>query len=324
MSPHVPLNGRSVRISDHRPRNALHHPRDPHGRADGDFPSWSTIPDRTSTPDQQYAEQVNICARATAMIDEYCNQPLRATVDVEQAYGLGDFRCQLQPTGVTRILLSRSPVISVVSGQVSSAASFPRSWQTIPANQWDVEKPIIGVYGTTAPGNSGGGGQAVLLAPGWVTWLFGRLSNVIQVTYLNGWPHASLTAPATAGASTLAIDDITGWLGATGNIYGQALQEAVLATAVTPATTGAISGPGTLTLSVPLSFTHQTGDIVTALPGSVIQAAILYATIQALTRGATATAVQSLGGTVSGSGGLSPDSLEKMAQAYISAYRRTI
>lgn len=286
--------------------------------------SWSTIPDRTSTPDQQYAEIVNICGRSTAMVDEYCNQPLRATIDVEEWTGPGDFRCQNQPTGVTRLLASRSPIVAVIGGQVSSSASFPRSWQTVPANQFEPEIALIGVYGTTAPGASGGGGQAILMAPGWVTWLFGRLSSRIRVTYLNGWPHASLTTASTAGASTLELDDITGWLGAVGNIYGQALQEAVLVTAVTPATTDAISGPGTVTLAVPLSFDHQAGDIVTSLPGSVIQASILFSVAQALTRGATATAVQSLGGGVTGSGGLSAKDLTDRAERLINSYRRTI
>lgn len=266
----------------------------------------------------------NICFRATADVDEYCNQPLRATIDVEQWTGPGDFRCQLQPTGVTRLLSSRSPITAVIGGQVSSSASFPRSWQTVPANQFEPEIALLGVYGTTAPGASGGGGQAILMAPGWVTWLFGRLSSRIQVTYLNGWPHASLAAACSVGDTTMAIDDITGWLGAVGNIFGQAQQEAVLVTAVTPATTGAISGPGVVTLGAPLSFTHQVGDIVTTLPGSVIQATILYSVAQALTRGATATTVQSLGGGASGSGGLSATNLIARAEKAIHSYRRTI
>lgn len=266
----------------------------------------------------------NICFRATADVDEYCNQPLRATVDIEQWTGPGDFRCQNQPTGVTRLLASRSPITAVLGGRVSSSASFPRSWQAVSANQFEPEIALLGVYGTTAPGASGGGGQAILMAPGWVTWLFGRLSSRIEVTYLNGWPHASLTEACTVGDTTMAIDDITGWLGAVGNLYGQALQESVLVTTVTPTTTGAFSGPGTVTLASPLSFSHQVGDIVTSLPGSVIQATILYSVAQALTRGATATAVQSLGGGVTGSGGLSATDLIARAEKAIHSYRRTI
>jgi hypothetical protein len=288
--------------------------------------SWGTIPDRKSTPDQQYAEQVNLCARATSMVDQWCNQPLRATVDTEQWTGPGDFRCQNQPTGVTRLLSSRFPVVSVLGGQVSSATAFPRSWNTIPANQFDIEVPLLGTYGTSAPGGAGGGGQAILVAPGNINWVFGRLSSIIQVTYINGWPHGSLTAGVAAGVSSLAVDDITGWDGAVGVVYDGAAQEAVAVTAVTPSVSAAVSGPGVLTLQVPLSFTHQEGTIVSALPGAVIQAAILFGTVQALTRGATATAVQSLSGAVAGGGGggVGPDSLLKWARSLIAPYRRII
>jgi hypothetical protein len=286
--------------------------------------SWSSIPAMGATAAQQLAEQLNICVRATAMIDSFCNQPLRATVDVEELTGPGDFRCQNQPTGVTRLLLSRSPVLSVVSGQVSSAAAFPRSWQTIAANQFEVEQALIGVYGTTAPGSSGGGGQAVLLAPGWVTWLFGRLSSRVQVTYINGWPHAALTGAAAAGASTLTVDDITGWTGAAGNISDSAFQEFVSVTAVTPTTSGAISGPGTLTLSSALVYGHDKGTLVSTLPASVVQAAIYLCVGQALTRGATATTVQAISGGSTGGGTATQTSYADMAKALIAPFKRVI
>lgn len=288
--------------------------------------SWNTVPGRTATADQQYAEQVNICARSTAMVDEYCNQPLRATIDTDYFTAPGDFRVQNQPTGVTRMICTRGPVVAVIGGAVSAAAAFPRSWQDVPANQWDVEVPVAGVYGTTAPSASASGGQAVLLAPGWVTWATGRQTTRVRVNYLNGWPHASLTTAADAADSTLGVDDITGWLGACGVVYGQAMQESMLVTAVTPATSGAISGPGTLTLASPLSFPHQAGDIVSTLPGSVMQAAIFFSVMQALTRGATATAVQSLSGGVTGGGGgaLSPSGLIGTAQRLLDPFKRRI
>jgi hypothetical protein len=286
--------------------------------------AWSTIggPGINLTPAQQLAEQTNICARATAMVDSCCNQPLRATVDVETAYGPGGFRCQNQPTGVTRILLSRSPVLSVVSGQVSSAGAFPRSWQAIAADQFAVERPPVGVYGTTAPGASGDGGQAVLLAPGYVTW--GRLSSVIEVTYVNGWPHAALTSPAAAAASSVDVDDITGWYGAAGNIYDGQFQEFVSVTAVAPVVTGAISGPGTLTLSTGLTFPHQEGTLVSTLSATVEQACIYFAVSEALTKGATATTVQSISGGSSGSGPSTQKAYEDMAKLLVHSYRRVL
>lgn len=286
--------------------------------------SWDTIPFRGATPQQQYAEQLNICVRATAQVDGWCNQPLRATVDTEQLTGPGEFRCQLQPTGVARLLMSRSPVTAVISGRVSSATAFPRSWSTIPANQFEPEIALIGVYGTTAPSSAGGGGQAILLAPGWVTWLGGRLSNRIEVTYLNGWPHASLSADVAAAATSLPVDDITGWLGAAGVVFDGGSQEFVSVTAVTPTVSGAITGPGSLTLSTGLTYAHEAGTIVSTMPTTVQQACIYFAVSQALTRGATATAVQSISGSASGGGPSTSTDYLNLAREHLQPYRRVI
>jgi len=287
--------------------------------------AWSNLPKMGATVEQQLAEITNICVRATAMVDGHCDQPLRATVDTEEFVGPGDFRCQLQPTGVARLLASRFPVTSIVSGKVSSAGAFPRSWSTVSSDYWDVEIPVIGMYGTSAPSSSGAGGAGILLAPGWVTWMFGRSAYRIQVTYVNGWPHCSLTASVAEAASTVTVDDITGWDGASGTLYDDGgIQEFVTVSSVTPATSGAISGPGTLTLSSALSFGHQAGTMLSALPASVQQAAIYYAVAQALTRGATSTAVQTVSGGASGGGTKTQQDYIQMANDLVHPYRRVL
>lgn len=285
--------------------------------------SWSSIPGRNATEAQQAAEQQNLCVRATAMVDGYCNQPLRATVDTETVEGPGTFRCQIGPSGAARLLLSRSPVTSVVSGQISGAAAFPPAYTAIAGNMFRVEKPLFGVYGTSAPSAAGEGGQAVLLAPGYVSWGFGRGSSLVQVTYVNGWPHGSLTAAVSKGATSIVVDDITGWLGAVGTIHDGSSQETVAVSAVTPTTTGAISGPGTLTLASGLLYDHAAGTLVTTLPGTVIQATILFCVAQALQRGATATTVQVQPGAQSG-GAREPAGVMTDAELLIHAYRRVI
>jgi hypothetical protein len=146
----------------------------------------------------------------------------------------------------------------------------------------------------------------------------------IEVTYLNGWPHASLSATAVAGASTLVVDDIAGWAGATGVVHDGGVQEAVTVTAATPSTAGALSGGGSLTLAAPLTYAHAPGTLVTTLPGSVIQATVLYAVSQALVRGATATTVQSLPGSRSSSGSRGPDDLIAEARKILVPYCRTV
>src|SRR5258708_5391257 len=102
------------------------------------------------------------------MVDGFANQPLRATLDAETLYGPGDLRFTLRGP-VARLLLSRSPVPSVAGGQVAFAGRFPPQWATIPAVAFQIEKPLIGVYGTTSPGASGDGGAGVLLSPGYIS-----------------------------------------------------------------------------------------------------------------------------------------------------------
>lgn len=289
---------------------------------------WSTIGGYGNTrvsAEGQLAEQTNICARSTSILNGYLNQPLHATIDTEQLTGPGDFRCQIQPNGRARLLLSRSPVTAVLSGQVTGADAFPAQWTAIPANQFRIERPVIGIYGTTSPGGSGDGGQSVVLSPGWISWAFGRLSSDIQVTYINGWPHASLTAPTAAAATTIAVDDCTGWgppaglsSGAVGTIYDGQLQESV-----TCLSASATSGPGTLTLARALQYAHGYGALVSSMPASVQQAAILVAVSQALIRGATATTVQAVPGSSVGPGAQPKDFLDAGVRL-IHTYRRVI
>lgn len=286
--------------------------------------SWSTYPSREATAAEKYAAQLNLCTRATGMVDARLNCPARATVNVEQLVGPGSFEVQNTPAGVTRLLCSRLPVLSVIGGRMSAAAAFPQSWQTIAADQFRPASPVSGLYGSTAPGASGEGSQVVMLAPGWVTWAFGRESTLIEVSYLSGWPHASLPVAVAELATSLVVDDITGWDGAVGVLY-DTFQEAVTVTAVTPTVTGAVAGPGTLTLSSGLSAPHDAGTLLSALPPNLQLASLYLAISQALTRGATATAVQSISGSSSGGGPQSTADYVKLAYDMIdNTYGRVI
>lgn len=290
---------------------------------------WSTIGglgNSKPTVEQSFSEQLNICKRASSMASGYLNQPVHATIDTEMLTGPGNFRFQLQ-NGNQRawLVLSRSPVISVISGQWTPATAFPPQWTTIASSQFRVYQPVIGIYGTTSPSGSGDGGQVVVMAPGIVNWAFGRNAYDIQITYINGWPHGSLTSPAAAGATTISIDDCTGWgpvsgatNGATGIIYDGGQQEVVTCIAAS-----ATSGPGTLTISRALSYMHGYGTLVSTIPGSIQQAIILYAVSQALTRGATATTVQAVPGTSVGPGASAKQFVEA-AEKILHPYRRVV
>lgn len=308
---------------------------------------WETLgPGPRPNPQQQFDEQLQLCRRATSMIDGYANQPLRATVDSETLFGPGDLRFQMQPNGNARLLLSRSPVTQVLGGFIAMANSFNQAPTPIQANQYKIANPLIGLYGTTVPGGSDNAGQAVFLAPGNVGWWAGRYGYEVTTQYINGWPHGSLQKPTVAGDTVIDIDDCTGWgpppgtvvtgstgaitgpagsvvslpaagRGATGTMYDPGNQETI-----TVAAASAIAGPGQLILASPLAYPHAVGVMITTLPSTIIQAAILYSVSQALIRGATATSIQSSPG--SGGGGGGGEDLAGEAELLVHPYRRVI
>jgi hypothetical protein len=288
--------------------------------------AWKTIPGQKSTPAQQQAEQFNICHRATSMVDNACNNVLRATIDVEQMYG-PDFRMTVNGyTGVTRVELSRYPVTQVIGGQWSNAAQFPPQWQAMAADLFAVEKLPIGIYDQSAPSSQGAGGQSVLIAPGYITWFNGRNGMVLQVTYVNGWPHTALIAPAAAGATTVSVDSCTGWGpvsggtgGAAGVIYDGGDQESVSCVSAS-----ASAGAGTLTLAAGLAYAHPAGTMISSLPGQLIQATILFAAAEALIRGATATTINTVSGVASPTVGADHYELQSLAHELCMPYRRVI
>lgn len=292
--------------------------------------SWNTIPSGSQvTPEARAAEIWNICQRATSTAEGYCNQILRASLNTEFVLG-PDYYATLQPaTGNVRVILSRWPIMNIISASISPNA-WPRQFTSITNGFWAAEVPVIGVYGSTAAGGSAQGGQAVILSAGFGgDWSLGRRGYVIQIQYVSGWPHASLTAPANVGDGVLQVDDCTGWavtndlglIGARGTLYDPGgNQEQLTVTAATQT-----SGPGTLTLSSTVQYAHQTNTMFTTLPQTITWACILYAASIALTRGATATSVHTIPGGGAGTPALrGPESLLEEAELLLHSYKRVI
>lgn len=277
--------------------------------------------------------------RATARIDEYCNQVMRATVDVELLHG-PDYRVTVGPASGgmvptpywagsmatnARIILSRWPVLEVMSVQVSPNA-FPRNWVSVTSGYYEPENPPIGIYGTIAPSDAAEGSQAIIVGGGFIDQQLGRNGYAIKVTYINGYPHTSLTAAVSAGATSLPVQDTTGWAitnyfgtytGATGIIKDGGNQETVQVSA-----SSTTSGPGNLTVPA-ITYPHPAGTIVTTMPSSIEQACILFAAGEALTRGATTTSIHDVGGHAQGTGGDYPG-LIRQAECLLRPFRRTI
>ncbi len=282
-----------------------------------------------------------MCGRATSRVDGYINQILRATADVELVHG-PDYRVTVGPasggsfptpywgnSGATnaRIILSRWPVLQVTGVKTCPSNVWPRSWTSVPSGFFEPEVPSLGVYGSIAPGGSAEGGQAILVGGGYINRCLGRNGWAIEVSYVNGYPHCSLTSAVAAGDATIPVNDCTGWAitnyygtytGATGRVVDSGQQEAIHVTAAS-----VTAGPGTLTLSSPLGYPHQAGTLVTTLPASVEQACIYFATAEALTRGATSTTIHAVGGAAQSSDSGARALIEE-GELLVHAFRRTI
>ena len=295
--------------------------------------SWQSIPTNSASDAQKYAAQVTICQQATAMADARANQILRATQNTEQLFGPGSFRVNALQNGNTRLLLSQWPILSVSAIQVAQANVFPLQWVQVTSGAWLVERPSLFVYGSSAAADSGTGGQAVQMGPGYLPWGGGGTfgNYVIDTTYIAGWPHAGITVSASSGDETLTVDDCTGWAPATpgatgiagegcsGVIYDQAgNQEPV--TCLAASTT---AGPGVLTLASALLYDHSPGITVSALPGQIQWATALYAASLALTRGATATKIQDIAGTGGATASGAAD-LQRQADDLIRPFARVV
>jgi hypothetical protein len=294
---------------------------------------WSIIPQQGAAALAQFAEQTNMAWRVTHDMDRICNQPLRATLDTEEEVG-PDFRLTVDAHGIGHLIASRWPILSVIGAQVSPAASFPPAWQTLPAGAVRPHTGIIGAYGTTTPGSGAQGPVELDIAPGWVSWYNGRTGTRLAVAYLNGWPHAGLTATANQNATTLQVDDVTGFSGAAPFIYDGANTEQVAVTFVTAANYETVMGqnvpvgPGTLSLAAPLAYTHTvtpgaSSVLVTAMPADLQKAGIWIIAADALEAGIEGVVISDLRGAEQSSRG-GAASLRVEAEVILHSYRRAL
>jgi hypothetical protein len=301
---------------------------------------WNIVPWSKATAPEKLAEQTNVCWRATSVVDTYVNQELRATVGVEQLYGPRNSRVGVQRgTGNGLLVMRRWPVTQVLAIQVSPNQCWPRQWSTVPSDRYEIEHPLINTLSDTASATGPDGGTSIVIAPGQLGmgasngygWGYGAGGLAFQVSYVNGWPHTSLTEPAEEGATTISVDDVTGWTGASGFVYDGAETETVSGLSVSatnplvlPNDVGtAQSGPGTVTLSSPLANAHAVGVVVSALPANVLWAVALAATSQVLESGMTSISAQSLSGSMS-TGGKGVADLVAQYKALLDPFKRIV
>ena len=273
--------------------------------------AWNVVPTLTATGPEQQAQLAQECWKATSAIDRYCHQPLRATAVTETETGPGAPRVAVDRlSGVASLITRQWPVTEVAAVQVSPARSFPETWTLVPANQVRIARPVL-VPAAGIPVTGPSGGNKISVAPGWITWMHGPRYWSVMTSTTSGYPHASLTQDAAADATTLHVDDVTGWnaIGA-GWAYDSVATEPVLVSAAAatspvqlPGVGGMVqAGPGTLTLSSPLQNAHAAGTVISAMPADLIRAAALQAAVQALEM-IDAIATQSMSGQMAGSTG---------------------
>lgn len=297
--------------------------------------SWEILPWPQATTTEQYEEQYNICVRATKMVDGYTNQVFRSTIDSEEQQGPNYYITVDNNTGQVRWILTRWPVTQILAAQVSSNV-LPPSWTAVASGNWRIATPMLGTYGSYLSGGSGGsGGQTIYLGAGYGGGQNGRNGFLFACSYMNGWPHAGIVESATAGATTLYVDNVTGFAGATAFIYDGASSEEVSISSVVansnlilPNNGGtAPAGPGTVTLASPLEFNHTGGAppgvVISAIPADVIWATILAATTQALESGINAITIQNVSGSQT-VGGHGVEQLDQEWKSIVAPYKRVI
>lgn len=243
------------------------------------------------TVGDQTQELRNCILRASAWMDNYCNQALWATLDIETT------RARTNRRGKLFIHPKCHPILEVRDVQFGGLPSQLSSLSDL-SNVWIEEQTIIvdSVASTTFSGSLNYGSPR----PG------GEL--YVRYAYVNGWPDTTINASIAAGVGTLTVADSTG-------IYGG--PTTALATASTPPATQLTIIDGELTETVSVAsvagnvltlngvtqHAHQARTDallpVTALLPSVREAAILATSAAIKTRGNEALVM----GSIEGGGG---------------------
>lgn len=233
------------------------------------------VPDGSDV--DQMLSLADVLARASAWADRFCfgadpaakGSSLAATVSVESAY-------QRVLGGELRLACDYKPIVSVVGVDVGFD---PSSVQTIGAT--GAASLRFGRRTIYVPGSS--------LAAYEPRSPFGPIASRVYAvwSYVNGYPHTTLAAPAAAAATTITVAATDGGSTVLGVLPGTRLS-IVDGSNTETVTVTAVNGT-TLTVTA-LANAHTPPDApdfipVTAMPADVTQAVIFLATALIKTRG---------------------------------------
>ena len=205
----------------------------------------------------QDAELSNAILRASSWIDQYCNQIIGATVDVEQQ------RTRMRPDGTVRFHPKYFPIVALSQLSIGFSPSSLTA-VTDPSQAWLEEGQVIFPY-ASQPSQWSSQGPLGLGFPSTP-----RAEVFVNYSYVNGYGNDFIQTAVTVGATSITVNDGTGFTaGEQITIYDGASTERV-----TIANTYTFDSD-TIPLTAPLAYAHSAGVSVSALPAAVKEACIL-------------------------------------------------
>lgn len=208
---------------------------------------------------------------ASGAMDSFCQQILAATLDTETR------RVIVNRNGFAYVHPRYRPVIGVTAFAVGASPATVAPLASLAGTGVTPQMFAVPAYAGVLPINTSAGplqfgNPAAMPGEAWATY-----------TYANGYPVTQLTAPITAGATSISVADTTGivagltWL----TVYAGQNTARFLAGTVSTAPSGGIgTGPGTVTCAAN-AFAHNVPTngpwpvMVSAMPPDAIQACVL-------------------------------------------------
>jgi hypothetical protein len=212
------------------------------------------------TPEQNDDALVVAISRASSYVDIHCRQVLAATLDTQSG------RYRVQRGGFMRIPADNAPVVAVDSVKFGFV---PSNLTTITdlSNIW-IDRKVVTVPIPSVRTNN---------AFSTLAW-DGRVYAVM--TYVNGYANTLISANTAIGDTTITVDSTLGIIaGMELTIYDPGSTEVVTITNV---------AGNVLTVSAPMSYAHEIGDSISALPSAIKQAVVLLTSAIIKTRGSEA------------------------------------
>ena len=215
----------------------------------------------------QDAELTNAITRASSYIDQYCNQIIGATTDVEQQ------RIRVKSDGTLRFHPKYFPLVALTN---LSYGFYPNQLTAVtdPSQAWLEEQEVIFPYANMAYTQSSQGA----LGFGFAT--SDRAETFIKYTYINGYANSIIASNAAAGATSITVAEGLGIIaGEMLNIFDGASSERVIVGS------SYSFGSTTVPLTAPLAYAHLAGVSVSNLPAAIKEACILMTTAYLKIRG---------------------------------------